>query len=191
MTVDPLTLLAELLPGTPGRDGYFPVMALATVDQDGRPDVRNVLLSEMSEGSMSFHTDRRSRKVEQLIRLPSVALLLNLPEQARQIVVRGPVVQQGAPGLLRAFTSRSRYLQLLAWQNTPTTALLDDTRRRQQWAAFASEHPDGTVQPPPDWTGFEVRPSVVSFWFGADDAPSHRCEYTRTTGGWSAADLPG
>ena len=189
--VDPMTQLAAWLPGVPGRDGYFPVMSLATVDPDGGPDVRTVLLSEITVDGPTFHTDARSRKVAQLARDPSVALLLTVPEQARQIVVRGTAAQLDGASAGRSFLARSRYLQLLAWLNTTEMAGLPEDERHRKWAEFSEAHPEGTLKAPADWTGFVVRPRQITFWQGDTRGPSHRIEYTRSGASWSAARHPG
>ena len=191
MTADPLALLAHLLPGVPGRDGYFPVMALATVDSHGDPDVRTVLLSEITDIGTTFHTDGRSRKAAQLARLPAVALMLTIPEQARQIVIHGQATPQSDPQSAAAYHARSRYLQLLAWLNTPEMAILPEDERRRRWAEFAAGHPDGTLLAPAEWRGFVVRPTRITFWHGDVEGPSHRVEYTRTDTGWSATEMAG
>ena len=191
MTTDPLALLREWLPGTPGRDGYFPLLSLATTDLDGRPDVRTVLLSEIVHDGLAFHTDARSRKAAQLANSPSAALVLTVPEEARQVVVTGTVRAATAVELDRAYRARSRYLQVLAWLNTAESAELPPSERRRIWATFEAEHPDGALDPPPDWTGFVLRPSRCTFWLGGPGAPSHRTEYTLTENAWAVSDLPG
>ena len=191
MTDDPVELIADWLPGVPGQDGYFPVMSLATVDGDGAPDVRTVLLSQIISGGMAFHTDSDSLKVQQLRRTPTAALLLHLPDQARQIVVRGLVTEQSEPDLAASYASRTRYLQLLAWLNTPELAGLPEPERRTRWAAFAAEHPAGSLRAPPQWTGFVVVPQRITLWQGHFDGPSHRIDYTASAAGWTSVELPG
>jgi pyridoxamine 5'-phosphate oxidase len=189
--MDPMTLLAGALPGTPGVDGYFPVLSLATVDAAGLPDVRTVLLSEIVGEELYFHTDTGSRKVVQLETTPVAALLVTLPEQARQIVARGPVRRVTDEEAARAYHVRSRYLQLLAWTNTVASAQLPAAERESRWAEFAEAHPDGTLTPPAGWCGFAVRPDRMTFWQGGPDGPSHRVEYTRDGNSWTDAHLPG
>ncbi|MET3804338.1 pyridoxamine 5'-phosphate oxidase [Nakamurella sp. UYEF19] len=191
MTDDPLGVLAGMLPGEPGVDGYFPTMALSTVDEQGDPDVRTVLLSTLSTQGLAFHTDARSNKVAQLADRPRVALMINLPEQARQIVVRGEALRQNASDAADAFRSRPRYLQLLAWRNTAELAVLDEPERRRRWAEFAHSHPEGSLTAPPEWVGFTVRPSGITFWQGHSDQPSKRIVHTRSDAVWTMAVLPG
>ena len=187
----PLELFQRWLPGVPGSDGYFPLMALATVDLDGNPDVRTVLLSGISNGNLLFHTDSRSRKVGQLQRTPMVALMITLPERGRQVVLRGPARQQTVFELAAGYRARSGYLRLLAWLNTPQMSAQPIEERHRQWAQFAATHPNGSLRPPPEWVGFAVDPHRITFWEADLEGPSHRVEYTMTAGDWTSVHLPG
>lgn len=191
MNDDPQQLLARWLPGVPGDNGFFPLVALATVDLAGEPDVRTVLLSRLTADGLHFNTDSRSRKVLHLQRLPAVAMMISLPEQARQVVVRGPVRQQSQFELASAFRSRSHYLKLLAWLNTPDMAELAEGERHHRWAQFAGRNPGDSLKAPREWAGFVVAPRRITFWEGDIAGPSHRVEYTRQSMDWTATHLPG
>ena len=130
-------------------------------------------------------------RVAQLSRIPAAALLLTIPEQAVQLVLRGPVARLAGPALATAYGARSRYLQLLAWLNTTEMAGLDPGERRSRWAAFADAHPPGSLTAPPDWTGFVLRPTRVTIWRGDLEGPSQRTEYQLESGDWSTEILPG
>lgn len=185
---DPWQLLAEWLPAN--DDPIRPVMTLATTE-DGIPDARTLLLSEWDEHGLYFHTDSRSRKVQQLAAHPAVALMLHFPDQLRQLTVQG--VAEPAPDdeLRRTFRSRSPYLQQLAWQNTVEFAGLPLADRLRAWAVFRDDHPDGFGQPP-TWTGYLVRPSRLTFWIGNADTASRRTEYSRAPDGtWTVSLLAG
>jgi pyridoxamine 5'-phosphate oxidase len=191
LVTDPVDLLTGWLPGTPGVDGYFPVVSLATVDADGGPDARAVLLSEISGGLLYFHTDSRSRKVRQLREEPRVALVIPLPDAARQVVVRGAAHAAGTTELTDAYRRRSRYLQSLAWVNSPEVAQLTAAERTAAWSEFDAGQGDAPLDAPVTWCGFAVHPSRMTFWQGGTDTPSHRQEFTRTARGWTLTDLPG
>jgi pyridoxamine 5'-phosphate oxidase len=186
---DPWTLLADWLPAN--DDPVRPVMTLATVSDEGIPDARTLLLSEWDEQGLYFHTDSRSRKVRQLAASPAVALMVHLPDAARQLTVQGVAEPASSDELSRAFRARSAYLQQLAWQNTVEFAGLPLADRLRAWAVFRDDHADGFGQPP-TWTGYLVRPSRLTFWIGSADTASRRTEYTRTPdGGWTVSLLAG
>ena len=188
---DPFAVLSRWLPGTPGQNGYFPVVSLATVGADGGPDVRALLISEIVGGRLYLHTDARSRKVTQLRSDPRVALVLLLPETARQVTLTGRAAPAEPAESAAAYANRSRYLQLLAWTNDAAAATAGEPERQQRWTDFAAAHPDGTLTAPPDWAGFAVLPDRITFWQGAADQPSHRTEYRRDGPGWVSSELPG
>lgn len=181
---DPLSLAREWIPASahPG-----PLMTLATVDADGTPDVRSVLLSELDADGFHFHTDRASRKVAQLRENPDVALCLFLPDDYRQLTVQGRARETSAEEQARAYAARSPYLQELAWLNTHEFAALPQAERIARWRAFGAEHPDGFA-PAPSWIGFVVEPVRMTFWFGGAfdgaETASRRLEYRRVDGAW-------
>ena len=184
LPADALAVLAEWLPGN--DDPARPLITLATVDAEGRPDARNVLLSEYSAGGFSFHTDSRSRKVADLAANPSAAFAIAWPAELRQLSVQGTVERASSEEERAAYARRSRYLQLLAWLNSPEFAQLPLPERVQQWASFGVPE-----TPPPTWIGFVVRPTRLTFWQSNPDTASRREEYTLVDGSWVLGHLPG
>ncbi len=184
-----LTLLHDWLPAN--DDPVRPLMQLATVDAGGAPDVRTVLLSSWDERGFTFHTDARSRKVEQLGAVPRAALALLWPELPRQLVLRGPVEVLTGSDLLDAYGARSDYLKRLAWVNTVELAARPAQERRAAWAAFiAAQGPSG-LSAPDTWVGFRLLPSSISAWEADPDGPSHRTEFRFDERAWSELHLPG
>lgn len=173
---DPTDLLAEWLPEN--TDPNRPLMTVATIDPDGRPDARSLLLSEWDEHGFYFHTDARSRKIEQLTGNPGVALCLPLLEQSHQLTVQGVAEVASAEELARAYAARRPYLQQLAWQNTHEFATLPQEDRIASWAEFLATHREGFTQPA-GWIGYLVRPTRLTFWFGSEQTASRRVEYAR------------
>ncbi len=186
---DPMELLEHWFPAN--ADELRPLMTLATVDAEGYPDTRNVLLSEFDGEALYFHTDARSRKAAELAANPRVSLAFAWVDLGRQLTVVGDAERASVGEADAAYRARSRYLQLLAWSNSPELAAAPTVERRRAWAAFAAEHPDGTLVPPPTWIGFRVVPRRITFWRGDADGPSNRVEYTRTSSGWASQRLPG
>jgi pyridoxamine 5'-phosphate oxidase len=180
-------LLTEWLPDN--DDPERPAVTLATVDELGAPDARTVLLSEFDGDGIYVHTDAGSRKVAQLTARPAVAVVARWAEPLRQLVVRGVAEPADQAETDRAYARRSRYLQQLAWVNTPAVADLSPDERREAWESFAEAHPE--LAPPSSWVGFLIRPTSLTFWTGDPASVSHRREYRLADGVWSVADLPG
>lgn len=186
--VDPVALLRGWLARCDG--GVTPLMTLSTVDAEGYPDSRHVLLSHCDEeGRIAFHTDSRSRKAAELAANPRASVAVVWPGLARQLVVTGDVAVQHAAGQVDAYQRRSRYLQLLAWLNDDAAAAATLEERRAGWAAFDAVHP--ALVPPSTWVGYVLTPRRIAFWRGDADGPSNRLLCTRTDAGWGIARRPG
>lgn len=186
---DPLALLALWLPQPAGESR--PLMTLSTIDADGYPDSRSVLLSGYDGAAAYFHTDVRSRKVAELAADPRVSLLLVWPELGRQVVIQGDATPTSEDDAAQVYAERSRYLQLLAWTNNADSAALPTEMRRERWAAFANQHPDGSLSAPATWIGYRVIPRRITFWRGDPAGPSTRVEYLRSGDSWLSTRLPG
>ncbi|HEY8317845.1 MAG TPA: pyridoxamine 5'-phosphate oxidase family protein [Amnibacterium sp.] len=183
-------VLAEVAAWLPPNDEPDrPQIQVATVDEDGRPDLRTVLLSEWDERGFVFHTDARSRKADQLAARPGVAVLVLWPGFTRQLVVRGRAEPLDADRIAGGYAKRSPYLRQLAWLNDDELAQAGQEQRRARWAAAAGHD---FSAPPESWTGYLVRPERLTFWRSDAEGPSHRVEYREEPGGgWSTHHLPG
>jgi len=181
-----LPLLPDWLPANDVRER--PQLILSTVSATGAPDARTVLLTEFDDDGLYFHTDSRSRKVQDIAVNPAVAMTFLWPNFTRQLVVQGIASVASADEQLAAFEARSPYLKQLAWLNSPSFAELPLDERRAQWAAFSlADHPE----PPATWVGFIVRPTRLTFWESNAETASRRTEYTLVDGAWARSHLPG
>ncbi len=167
-----------------------PRMQIATVDADGRPDIRTVLLTSWSAAGFAFHTDRASRKVTQLRDHAEVALDVTWPGFSRQLVIRGVATEQPEAAAADAYARRSPYLQQLAWQNTIEFAQLPHAERVTEWETFRAGH--ASLDPPSGWIGYVVVPHRVTFWTVGVDTASLRVEFVGDgRGGWNRSLLAG
>ncbi len=185
---DPAALAASWLPPL----GAEPLrMTLSTIDEDGFPRARTVLLSEFDGERVYFHTDAASRKVADLAANPRVALTVLWPDGSRQLVVQGTAAPASAEELADAYRRRSPYLKQLAWQNTQAYAELPLAEREAAWARFRDETPEPAQ--PEGWVGYGVLPHRLLFWAAHPEggSASRRVEYVRDGGGWTLRRLPG
>ncbi|MCK6066655.1 MULTISPECIES: pyridoxine/pyridoxamine 5'-phosphate oxidase [Microbacterium] len=183
---DPAALAASWLP-EPDEDRM--PMTLSTIDEDGYPRARTVLLTEFDGERLYFHTDAESRKVADLAANPRVALTLLWPAFTRQMVVQGIAERAGDAEIARAYELRSPYLRQLAWQNTADFAARSLAEREAEWARFRAAHPK--PEQPAGWVGFAVRPHRYLFWTSHPDAASRRLEFVRSADGWTRHLLAG
>ncbi|HAQ59102.1 MAG TPA: pyridoxamine 5-phosphate oxidase [Microbacterium sp.] len=183
---DPAALAVDWLPGA---DEERMPMTVSTVDAEGFPGARTVLLSEFDGERFFFHTDAASQKAADLTANPKVSLTILWPGFTRQLVVQGTAEIAPPDEASRAYATRSPYLRQLAWLNTTENARLPRAEREQRWAAFAAQHPEPAQ--PDGWVGYGVTPHRMLFWVSHPGAPSRRVEYTRTSRGWTHRHLPG
>lgn len=162
---DPFGLFAAWLLEAEKSEPNDPnAMALATVDADGLPDVRMVLLKDFDEDGFVFYTNYESAKGRELIAQPKAALLFHWKSLRRQVRVRGPVEQVSAAEADAYFATRPRHSRLGAWASQQSRPLESRFALEKAVALVAARYPLGEVPRPPHWSGFRVRPQQVEFW---------------------------
>ncbi|MBA8817488.1 pyridoxamine 5'-phosphate oxidase [Microbacterium halimionae] len=183
---DPSALAADWLPTA---DEPRLLMTLSTIDSEGFPRSRTVMLSEFDGESFFFHTDTQSQKVQDLAQNSRVALTVLWPGFTRQLVVQGTASIAPAAEVSDAYEKRSPYLQQLAWLNTTEYARMPLATRVSEWAHYAERVP--APQQPQGWVGYAVKPHRMLFWVSHPNAASRRVEYTRNGSEWEHQYLPG
>ncbi len=157
-------------------------MTLATVDAQGLPDARVVLLRRITQRELVWFTDRRSAKGEQLATVPHAALVFHWQPLERQVRLRGPVVALDDAASDAYFASRPRGSRLSAWashQSQPTASRED--YERQVAAVEARFEGVEDVPRPPYWGGYALTPVEVELWQGRRSRRHDRLRY-RTQG---------
>lgn len=160
-------------------------MTLGTVDADGMPDVRVLLLREVDERGWQFATDRRSAKGRQLTARPDAALGFYWPEQGRQVRVRGKVFDLGLAASAADFLSRSpasRMASLSSVQSDTMSEQSDITLAMQEAERLLAADPDFV---PESHAVYAVVPASVEFWQGDPASRRHpRLRYRRSAESW-------
>jgi pyridoxamine 5'-phosphate oxidase len=182
---DPLRQLERWIADAVGAGVDEPnAMTLATVDADGRPDARIVLLRGIGPRELMWSTDRRSAKGQQLAVTPFAALVLHWQPLERQVRVRGPVRLLDDAASDAYFASRPRGSRISAWashQSGPIASRGDyDAQVDAVEARFADVE---DVPRPPDWGGYVLTPEVVEFWQGRRSRRHDRLRYLPTAAG--------
>jgi pyridoxamine 5'-phosphate oxidase len=165
-------------------------MTLATVDADGAPDARMVLLKGFGADGFRFFTNRESAKAQQIAAAGArAALILYWREVDRQVRIRGAVEPLDEAESDAYFATRPRDSQLGAWASPQSRPLRDraelDARLREVEERFG----EGEITRPPHWGGYLVRHSEVEFWQGQVARMHDRFRYTREGDGWAIERL--
>jgi pyridoxamine 5'-phosphate oxidase len=159
-------------------------MALATVDAEGVPDVRMVLLKGFGPEAFRFFTNLSSAKAKQLEANHRAALVLYWRELDRQVRVRGPVEPLPVAASDEYFASRPREAQIGAWAS-PQSEPIPDRAALDARVEDVEDRFSGREVPRPDsWGGYALRPEQIEFWQGQAARLHDRFLYTREDDGW-------
>ena len=139
-------------------------MSLATVDADGLPNVRMVLLKGAGPDGFVFYTNTQSAKGEELAACPKAALCFHWKSLRRQVRVRGTIAQVTAAEADAYFASRSRGSQLGAWASQQSRPLESRFALEKAVAAQTAKFHVGKVPRPAYWTGYRLTPTAIEFW---------------------------
>ena len=160
-------------------------MTLATVDADGAPDARMVLLKGFGAEGFQFFTNLSSAKAKHLEATPRAALVLYWRELDRQVRVRGPVERLPAAASDEYFASRPREAQIGAWASPQSESLPNRAELDASVAEVRERFSDVEMIPrPPFWGGYALRPEEIEFWQGQAARLHDRFLYTREGEGW-------
>jgi len=139
-------------------------MALSTVDADGMPNSRMVLLNGRDGEDFVFYTNTQSQKGEELLAQPKAALLFHWKSLRRQVRIRGAVTVVSDEMADAYFQSRPRDSRIGAWASQQSRPLESRFALEKAVAIQAAKFGVGTIPRPPHWTGFRISPVYLEFW---------------------------
>ena len=162
---EPFGLFAEWLEAAKAAEpNDANAMTLATLDAEGVPDARIVLLKDVDARGFTFFSNQESAKGEQLWAHPAAALVFHWKSLRRQVRVRGAVEPVSAAEADAYFASRARESRIGAWASDQSRPL-DSRAVLEARVAEQTESFDGQDVPRPDrWSGWRIVPQQVEFW---------------------------
>ena len=180
---DPLEQFAQWFEEAQAVVPLAEAMTLATVDADGMPNARMVLLKGFGPDGFRFFTNYESAKGEELAASPRAALVIYWRELDRQVRVRGEVERLPAGDSDAYFASRPRESRVAA-AISPQSRRIERDELERRFAELDAEAGDDGPPRPEHWGGYLVRPDEIEFWQGRDSRMHDRFAYSRQPDEW-------
>jgi pyridoxamine 5'-phosphate oxidase len=183
-TRDPIEIFRELYERAAQTCAEPDAMVLSTVDADGHPSSRYVLLKAFDQRGFVFYTNMESRKARALTANPLASLCFYWPSIGKQVRIEGTAERVTDEQADAYFATRPRDFQIGAWASQQSAALDARATLDSRVAEARRRFEGATVTRPPFWSGFRIVPSAVEFWT-RDPARLHERErYDRDGSGW-------
>lgn len=187
---EPYALFGEWLQTAAASEPNDPnAMALATVDGDGMPNVRMVLLKGLDGGGFVFFTNYESAKGRELLASRKAALCFHWKSLRRQIRVRGPIEEVGRKEADAYFATRARGSRIGAWASQQSRPLESRFALEKAVASYAAKFAIGEIPRPDYWSGFRLIPVEIEFWRNREFRLHDRIQFRRVGDGWQKTRL--
>jgi pyridoxamine 5'-phosphate oxidase len=162
---DPFGLFAEWMKDAEKSEPNDPnAMALSTVDEEGLPNVRMVLLKDFDDKGFVFYTNYESQKGQEIQASMKAAVMWHWKSLRRQVRVRGVVEKVTEVEADAYFNSRPRDSRIGAWASQQSRELEGRFALETAVAMYTAKYAIGTIPRPPHWSGFRILPLSIEFW---------------------------
>jgi len=189
---DPFSQFTAWLAEAAERGAYEPnAMVLGTIDLDGAPSIRTVLLRGVDERGFEFYTDYTSRKGRALLANPKAAAVFPWYTLHRQVKIFGEAHVVDAADSDDYFAHRPRGAQVAAWSSDQSEPIASRDALEQKVTDTEAQFADAPEVPRPErWGGFRIVPQRVEFWQGRTSRLHDRLVFHREgVSGWRVERL--
>ena len=187
---EPLALFANWFGDAEKTEPNDPnAVALATVDADGLPDVRMVLLKGYDERGFVFYTNFESAKGVEILGSMKAAMCFHWKSLRRQVRLRGPVEIVSDEEADAYYASRARGSRIGAWASKQSRPLESRFALEKAVAEYTARHAIGDIPRPPYWSGFRIMPQTIEFWHDRPFRLHDRLVFSRDGDGWKTTRL--
>ena len=187
---DPFALFDEWLKDAQESEINDPnAVALASVDADGMPNVRTVLLKGHDERGFVFYTNTRSTKGQEVLSSMKAAMCFHWKSRRRQVRIRGPVEIVSDEDADAYFNSRHPQSRLGAWASDQSRPLESREVLLSRLRDYEAQYGTDAIPRPPHWSGFRIMPESIEFWQDGEFRLHDRVVFARTADDWEKTRL--
>lgn len=162
---DPFALFTSWMADAKASEPNDPnAMSVASVDEDGMPNVRILLLKDFGLDGFTFYTNFESTKGQEILASKKVALCFHWKSLKRQVRIRGGVTQVTEAEADEYYHSRPRGSQVGAWASSQSRQLSERSELEDLVNQYEEKFGDGVIPRPAHWSGFKLAPTSIEFW---------------------------